>query len=192
MNDPSNTQNKQNTQVDISAFSASEALAHALELTHDSAARYAQLQACLEAHHNQSAADTLGRVVELTLTTASSMPGLQPPEQLPRIAPWELRWRCPDLLTMRLGENAPTACNHQIGGAELLRLVLRRERCAHDCYSNACEQVASAAAREMLTRIAMRQQEQIARLEALLGSTDVVESERPPTPSDLDPPNRPD
>lgn len=184
--------NEPSSEVDISGFSASEALAQALELTHDSAARYAQLQACLEAHHNQSAADILGRVVELTLATASSMPGLQPPEQLPRIAPWELRWRCPDLLAMRLGDSAPTACNHQIGGTELLRLVLRRERCAHECYSSACEQAVSAAARGMLTRIALRQQEQIARLEALLGRTNVVESERPPAPSDLDPPNRPD
>ncbi len=186
MNDPSTTQ------LDIRAISAGEALAHALELTHDSAARYAQLQACLEAHHNQSAADALGRVVELTLTTASSMPGLQPPEQLPRIAPWELHWRCPDLLAMRLGESAPTACNHQISGAEILRLVLKRERCAHERYSTACEQVASTETREMLTRIAMRQQEQLARLETLLANADALESEEPTAPSDLDPPNRPD
>ncbi|MEA3640553.1 MAG: hypothetical protein VBE63_11495 [Lamprobacter sp.] len=181
-----------NAPLDVSAFSAAEALAHALELTHDSAARYAQLQACLEAHHNQIAADLLGLVVELTLTTASSMPGLQPPEQLPRIAPWELVWRCPDLLAMRFGDRAPSACHHQIGGAELLRLVLRRERCAHSCFANAREQVASTATQQMLSAIATRQQEQIARLEALLASAKATESEVPPRLSDLDPPNRPE
>jgi hypothetical protein len=186
MNDPSNAPR------DIGAISAAEALAHALELTHDSASRYAQLQACLEAHHNQAAADVLGRVVELTLATASSMPGLKPPEQLPRIAPWELIWRCPDLLAMRLGDNAPTACNHQIGGAELLRLVLRRERCAHDCYANACEQVVSPATQQMLTTIATRQQEQIARLEALLASRESSADGGAAAPGDLDPPNRPE
>ncbi|NEX15310.1 MAG: hypothetical protein C1943_01410 [Halochromatium sp.] len=186
MNDPSNAP------IDIGAISAPEALAHALELTHDSAARYAQLQACLEAHHNQIAAEVLARVVELTLATASSMPGLKPPEQLPRIAPWELLWRCPDLLAMRLGDSAPTACNHQIGAAELLRLVLKRERCAQDCYTHARAQVMAPATQQMLTSIAMRQQEQIARLEALLASAEADASEQSPTLSDLDPPNRPE
>jgi hypothetical protein len=186
MSDPANAPRE------VNAISAAEALAHALELTHDSASRYAQLQACLEAHHNQAAADILGRVVELTLATASSMPGLKPPEQLPRIAPWELIWRCPDLLAMRLGDSAPTACNHQIGEAELLRLVLRRERCAHECYANACEQVASPATQKMLTAIAMRQQEQIARLEALLASSEAAAGGGTPAPGDLDPPNRPE
>lgn len=186
MNDPSTAP------LDISSISAGEALAHALEFTHDSASRYAQLQACLEAHHNQKAAELLSRVVELTLATASSMPGLQPPEQLPRIAPWELLWRCPDLLAIRVADNSPTACSHQIRATDLLRLVLRRERCAQDRYQHACEQVVSAASRQMLTKILMRQQDQIARLEALLSSTTAVENELPPTPSDLDPPNRPD
>lgn len=186
MHDPSNGPQ------DISTISAAEALAHALELTHDSAARYAQLQACLAAHHNQTAADLLGRIVELTLATASSMPGLQPPEQLPKIAPWKLVWRCPDVLAMRLGESAPSACNHQIDPAELLRLVLNRERCAHDSYTQACEQVVSTATQQMLMTIATRQQEQIARLEALLVGAEAEASEEPPRLTDLDPPNRPE
>jgi hypothetical protein len=93
---------------------------------------------------------------------------------------------------MGLGDSVPTDCNHQIGGADLLRLVLRRERCAHDCYATAREQVVSPETYQMLSAIAARQQEQIARLEALLASAETDASEAPPMLSDLDPPNRPE
>ena len=174
--------------IDIRTMSAGEVLAHALELTQDSADRYAQLQACLEAHHNEAAAATLRQIVTYSLATAEAISRNAALEQLPKIAPWQLCWRCADLIAAP-AETAATPCDHQISASELLRLALRREHCALSCFQDAQAEVASDASRKMLSEIALRQSDQIAQLEKLLAAAETTDE---PAPADLDPPNRPD
>jgi hypothetical protein len=183
------TQQADTEPVQIGAMSPGEVLAHALELTHDSADRYTQLQHCLEAHHNQAAAQTLQQIVTISLATAEAMMRDGAQEPLPRIAPWQLCWRCADLIPLPQLEAAEAQCGHQISIAEVLRLAVAREDCALVCYQNAQKQVGSSASRAMLRAVEMRQTELIARLQALL---DAARADADAVPTDLDPPNRPE
>jgi hypothetical protein len=177
------------TQVEIRAMGPGEVLAHALELTHDSADRYSQLQQCLEAHNNDAAANTLGRVVSISLESAEAMVRDGQQEALPKIAPWQLCWRCADLIPAPHSETVEAPCGHQISVSQVLQLALSREHCALSCFRDAQAQVASAASQQMLGAIVLRQTELIARLQVLLDAALVHAGT---TPTDLDPPNRPE
>lgn len=175
--------------VEIRKMSPGEVLAHALELTHDSADRYLQLQRCLEAHHNEAAAETLRQIVAMSLDMAEAIMRDGELESLPKIAPWQLCWRCADLITEPHAQAAEVPCGHQISAAEVLQLALTREHCALRCYRDAQPQMTSRPSQAMLRAIVLRQTEQIARLELLLDAA-LAKSDAPP--EDLDPPNRPE
>ncbi|MBK1706532.1 hypothetical protein [Halochromatium glycolicum] len=172
-----------------SAMTPAEVVAQALELIQDSVSRYEQLQSCFNAHNNEAAAELFGRIAAIGLATAAAVARLQPAEALPRIAPWDFLWRCPDVLAPRLDQSSPEDCHHPFAIAELIRLALQREHCALTRLQDAHQQAHIAASRAILARIVEQQQQQLTELDALLAA--VTANEATP-PDDLDPPNRPE
>lgn len=160
--------------------SAEELLAHALEVTHDSIDRYRQLQGCLQVHHNPDAALILQRIIALSLEQVARLSAKHAAEHLPKIAPWQLRWRCPPLLSDG---------NHRVSPRQVLEIVLAHERCAQGFYLSAAANADPPEARQILETITRLQALQITRLETLLASTVPTPL---PSPEDLDPPQRPD
>jgi rubrerythrin len=169
--------------------SAEQLLAHALELTHDSIDRYRQLQVALEVHHHLDAASLLGRIVALSLEHATRMGAQGGAEDLPKIAPWHLRWRCPSLISHQPEAAVRTGCEHHLSPRQVLELALMHERCAQRFYLSAAAEAVSSEARQMLETIARLQAHQIRAIEAL-----VAEAASTPSSStaDLDPPERPE
>lgn len=177
------------TDSGISARGAEELLAHALELTHDSIDRYRQLRDSVEVHHNQHAALVLTRIIELALEHAATISRQLAAERLPKIAPWELQWRCPGLLSGRQQTGAGSQCDHQMSPIQVLQLALRHERCAQEHYLAALTDATLPEAKQILETIARLQAQQIARLEALHATTAPTQRHRE---DDLDPPQRPE
>lgn len=178
-----------NSDDGIRAPDAVELLAHALELTHDSIDRYRQLRDCLEVHHNPDAALLLARIVDLTLQHAAQLSRQLAADDLSNVAPWDLQWRCPSLLSGREPTASGSRRDHRISPIQVLQLALEHERCAQGFYLAAITDAASPEAAQMLETIARLQAQQIARLEALRATTP---PDTAPVEDDLDPPQRPE
>jgi rubrerythrin len=162
-----------------------ELLAHALELEHESAARYAQLADSMEVHHNRLTAEQFRHLAALSDEHAVLVEQRAAGHELPRIPPWEYKWHCPGSPeTDCLDEAEP---HYLMTRVEALKLALHNERRAQAFYAQAAVDTGDTQVRELATEMAAEEAEHIAMLEGWLAQADG----EAPRQHDPDPPNVP-
>jgi rubrerythrin len=161
-----------------------ELLAHALELEHESAARYEQLADSMEVHHNRLTAEQFRHLAELSKAHGEAVEQRAAGVDLPRIPPWEYKWSCPDSPG---ADCLDQEAHYLMTRVDALRLALHNERRAHAFYAHVAARTVSADVSAMAAEMAAEEADHIAMLEGWL-----VEADRePPRQNDLDPPNVP-
>lgn len=165
-----------------------ELLAHALELEHESSARYEQLADSMEVHHNRLTAEQFRHLAALSGEHADAVERRAADVELPHIPPWEYQWNCPGSPeTDCLGDEAEDLPHYLMTRVEALRLALHNERRAQIFYARVADGTGNDEVRALAAEMADEEAEHIAMLERWLADAE----SHPPRQDDLDPPNVP-
>ena len=161
-----------------------ELLAHALELEHESAARYEQLADSMEVHHNVTTAEQFRHLATLSHEHAATVEERAVGIELPRIPPWEYKWSCPGSPETDCLDHEP---HYLMTRVEALHLALHNERRGYDFYAQVASGSNSPEVRALAARLAAEEADHIAMLRGWLADAEDL----PPRQNDLDPPNVP-
>lgn len=159
-----------------------ELLAHALELEHESAARYEQLADSMEVHHNRLTAEQFRHLAALSEEHAAGVGQRAAGITLPSIPPWEYKWNCPGSPESDCLEHEP---HYLMTRVEALGLALHNERRAQSFYAQAAADTGNAEVRVLAAEMAAEEADHVAMLEGWLAEADG----QPPRQDDPDPPN---
>jgi hypothetical protein len=161
-----------------------ELLAHALELEHESAARYEQLADSMEVHHNRLTAEQFRHLASLSEAHARAVEQRAAAIELPCIPPWEYKWSCPGSPETECLEHEP---HYLMTRVEALRLALHNERRAYEFYVHVAAAAGRPEVRALAAEMANEEADHLAMLEGWLTDAE----DHLPRPHDLDPPNVP-
>lgn len=163
-----------------------EFLVHALELEHASSAHYEQLADSMDVHHNAVVADLFRRLAQLSDEHAARISERARDMTLPRLAPWEFKWNCPD--GPEGGDCLHGEISYQMTAMQALELALHNETRGHDFYAQTASCSGDAEVRTLAAEMATEEAEHMELLRVLLAE----ERHRgDATPEDLDPPHMP-
>ncbi|MCG6863667.1 MAG: ferritin family protein [Chromatiaceae bacterium] len=162
-----------------------ELFVHALELEHESAERYRQLARSMEIHHNQEVAALFERLAIIGEQHARTVEDRASGLALPKIAPWEFKWACPDSPESHCLELDAT---YLMTAPRALEIALHNEIRGRDFYAHVARSSSSRAVRENAGEMAEEESAHVSLLEEWLRRETEA---RQPDPLDLDPPNVP-
>jgi rubrerythrin len=163
-----------------------EFLAHAIAMEDESAERYEMLADSMEVHNNDEAAAMFRKLMQYSEQHADDVHALATDMDLPRIAPWEYNWNCPDFPE---GGDCSTMVNYLMTARQALDIAMHNEIRGRDFYAWIARESPDAEVRRLAGDMAGEEQEHVDMLLAMLERTEL--STEPPL-EDLDPPNSPD
>lgn len=164
--------------------SLEELCAHALELEHESAARFHQLADSMEVHHNEEVAGLFRELAQLSEAHAAGIEARAQGLELPRIPPWEFKWNCPDGPESHCLDQE---VNYLMTAPQALRVALFNEEQARTFYQGIANHTRDARVRELAAEMATEEAEHSRLLHQWL---ERQAPEQDPA-DDLDPPNVP-
>ncbi len=158
--------------------------AHALELEHESTARFQQLSDSMEMHHNEKVANLFRELANLSDAHAAAIESRMQRLELPQIPPWEFQWNCPDGPESHCLDEG---VSYMMTATQALRLALFNEEKAQTFYQGVADRSSDARVRELASEMATEEAEHADLLREWLEREAV---EAMPL-EDFDPPNVP-
>ncbi len=165
--------------------SLGEFLAHALELEHESAARYEQLADSMEIHHNQDVAQLFRRLAAMSIEHAKAVEQRTQGIELPHIPPWDFKWNCPGSPESDCLEIEVT---YLMTRGQALQLAWHNESRGHAFYAHVAADCTDAEVRRLADEMAVEEAEHVNLLKNWLARERDVNGAGH---EDLDPPNVP-
>jgi rubrerythrin len=163
-----------------------ELLAHALELEHESAARYRELAQSMAVHHNEEMATLFDRLATMSETHAKETADRASGIRVPEIPPWEFKWNSPDTPESDcLGADV----SYLMTATQALTLALHNETRGRDFYAHVAFTSHDSEVRRLAGEMAAEETEHVNLLRDWLAKQSATEA----APlEDLDPPNMPE
>jgi len=180
MNEPASPE--ATTRIDtVGAF-----LVHALELEHESTARYEQLADSMEVHHNREVARLFRQLSAMSAAHADDVATRAHDIELPRFPPWAFKWTCPG--APEGGDYLAETVGYQMTAAQALELALHNETRGQAFYAHVARGSSDAEVRRLAAEMCDEETRHVQQLQALLDR----ERQRDENVAyDLDPPHAP-
>ena len=162
-----------------------EFLAHARALEWESAERYEELADNMEVHNNPEVAALFRKLAEYGELHAREVEARVRGLDLPRIAPWDFKWTCPEAPETQCTD----ALHYLMGPRRALELALLNERRGRDFYADVAADAPDPEVRRIAAEMVVEESQHVRLLEhwiAHLPDTPAA------TPDDPDPPNTPE
>lgn len=164
-----------------------EFLVHALELEHESAARYHQLAETMAVHHNAEVAELFRRLSDMSEAHASEVIARAEGMLLPEIAPWNFKWSCPQSPESNCLDDMDVS--YLMTPLEALDLALHNEVRGRDFYAHVASSSPTPKVRAVAGEMAEEEGEHVEMLKDWIAKESHSDS---PALLDLDPPNMPE
>ncbi|MEO5337277.1 MAG: rubrerythrin [Magnetospirillum sp. WYHS-4] len=138
-----------------------ELLAHGKVLEEEAAAGYAEMGDAMEVHNNLEVAGLFRQLQTYSLKHAAEIEERSRGLRIPRIAPWNLKWRngtAPEAASM-------TDAHYLMNPYQALRLAHRAEMGAHDFYASVAAATGNAEVKGMAAEFAEEEAGHVVMLE---------------------------
>ena len=166
-------------------LSVGEFLAHALELEIESRERYRTLADSMEVHHNSEVAELFSQMARYSDMHAREVELRAEGTEIPAIAPWDFKWKCPESPEAPCLEDA----NYLMTKHQALNVALHNETRGRDFYAEVAGSSPDPEVRRIAQEMADEESEHVTLLLQWIAREAPVE-EIPQ--EDLDPPNMPE
>ncbi|ESQ15679.1 MAG TPA: rubrerythrin [Chromatiaceae bacterium] len=186
MNDPNANHPSEPAAASARIDDVGEFLLHALELEHESAARYEQLADSMEVHHNQEVATLFRRLARLSDEHAARIGKRASGIALPQIAPWEFKWNFPE--GSDVGHSLDADVNYQMSALQALELALHNETRGQAFYARTAAESTHPEVRRLAEKMRAEEEEHRNLLRELIAQQRPRVSDQQ---TDLDPPHMP-
>jgi len=155
-------------------------------LEQESSSHYRQLADTMEIHHNHDVAALFRRLASLSDEHAASIGARAHDVALPRIAPWEFKWDCPE--SPEGGKGTHREISYLMTAVQALELALHNETRGQAFFAHTAAVSADAEVRRLATERKTEVAGHLDRLRVLLKHE---QGRDETTPEDLDPPHIP-
>ncbi|MCU7904839.1 MAG: ferritin family protein [Candidatus Thiodiazotropha sp. (ex Epidulcina cf. delphinae)] len=160
-----------------------ELLVHALELEEASSDHYEELADSMEIHNNLQVAELFRKLAGYSRQHAKEVRDRSEGMDLPKLTPWDFKWRCPSSPESFCMEEA----SYMMTTTQAMKIALFNETRGRDFYL----QVAENTSNEEVKKIASEMAEEEGRHVEMLREWQTGLAEEKPL-EDLDPPNMPE
>jgi rubrerythrin len=163
--------------------SIEEFLVHALELEEASSDHYDELADSMEIHHNLQVAELFRKLAGYSRQHAKEVFERTEGLLLPKLKPWDFKWRCPTSPEAFCMEEA----NYMMTVTQALEIALYNEIRGREFYQQIAQNSPSAEVRQLAAEMAEEEGWHVAMLKEWQNN---LRDEQPV--EDLDPPNMPE
>jgi rubrerythrin len=160
-----------------------EFLVHALELEEASHEHYEELADTMEVHNNLAVAELFRKLANYSRLHAEEVHEKAADLKLPKIPPWDFKWKCPTAPEAFCMEDA----NYLMTTSQALEVALFNEVLGRDFYQEVADNSPSEAVRKMALEMV---EEENWHVEMLREWQQGIDTQHPQ--EDLDPPNIPE
>ena len=160
-----------------------EFLVHAMELEEASQEHYEELADSMEVHNNLAVAELFRKLANYSRLHAQEVHDKAADLELPKIPPWDFKWKCPTAPEAFCMEDA----NYLMTTSQALEVALFNEVLGRDFYQEVADNTSSEAVRKLAQEMV---EEENWHVEMLREWQQGIETQHPQ--EDLDPPNIPE
>jgi rubrerythrin len=160
-----------------------EFLVHAMELEEASQEHYEELADSMEVHNNLEVAELFRKLANYSRLHAEEVHQKALGKALPKITPWDFKWKCPSAPEAFCMEDA----DYLMTTSQAIGIALFNEIRGRDFYQDVADNTPNDAVRQMALEMV---EEENWHVEMLRSWQDDIEVQQPQ--EDLDPPNIPE
>jgi rubrerythrin len=160
-----------------------EFLVHAMELEEASQEHYEELADSMEVHNNLGVAELFRKLANYSRLHAEEVHKRAADRELPKITPWDFKWKCPSAPEAFCMEEA----NYLMTTSQALEIALFNEIRGRDFYQEVADNSPSEAVRALALEMVEEENWHVEMLREWQANMETLEPQE-----DLDPPNIPE